>query len=82
MQSGAGNILSGSAEGGTIEVQSHYPFGKGVLGHHALGITGPLQAVLAVSVTWDVVTIVSLLILRQFHLSKLLIDDDSRLAWN
>merc|ERR1719341_381453 len=72
----AGDILGGNGVGSIEEVQSHCSFSKGVLGHRALRLAGPLQAVLAVGVTWDIVAIVGLFILRKFHLSELLVGDD------
>merc|ERR1719447_2208507 len=71
----AGHILSGHRHSSSVEVQANCALSQGILSHGALSLTRPFQAVVTISLTWTVVTIIFFLLSMQLHLPKLLVDN-------
>merc|ERR1719462_738894 len=71
----AGHILRGHRHSSSVEVQANGALRQGILSHSTLSLTCPFQAVITVSLTWTVVTIIFFLLTMQLHLPKLLVDN-------
>merc|ERR1712111_283528 len=70
----ARQVLRGHGESSIGIVDAHIALSQGIFKHGALSLASPLQAIITVHLTWTVVTII-LFVLRQLHITKLLVDD-------
>merc|ERR1719173_262863 len=77
----AGQVLGGHGDYSISVVDAHIALCQVIFSHGPLSLAGPLQAVIAVSFTWTVVTIIFFLLRHLLHLTKLLVDDGIILRW-